>query len=243
MRRHVIITGTGRSGTSFLVELLTHLQLDTGWKTEQLSISSMENKASREQPSRQRDVLDKNFTYPAWDPIARAGLEKSIFDNNAPYIVKAPGFCDFAEEVLERDDIGLDHIFVPIRDLSAAAESRRTVVRSNEKQLPLLARVRSRLSRAKRAKLYAGGMIKTSSLQPGDLEQVLSEQLYKLMLSLASSDVPITLIRYPKLTIDSSYLFRKLTPILQGISVEQFSTVFSRTVRPDFVHRFNLNDC
>lgn len=29
-RRHVVITGTGRTGTTFLVALFTHLGLDTG---------------------------------------------------------------------------------------------------------------------------------------------------------------------------------------------------------------------
>ena len=33
-RRHVVITGTGRAGTSFLVELLTHLGLETGFGVE-----------------------------------------------------------------------------------------------------------------------------------------------------------------------------------------------------------------
>ncbi|MEK6322241.1 MAG: hypothetical protein AABN33_11210 [Acidobacteriota bacterium] len=62
IRSHVVISGTGRAGTTFLVQLLTHLGLNTG-----LDVNTME-------------------LY----PIARAGLEMDIRDANAPYIVKDP---------------------------------------------------------------------------------------------------------------------------------------------------------
>lgn len=33
------------------------------------------------------------------DPNGRAGLEFDIRENNSPYIVKSPWFCDYAKEV------------------------------------------------------------------------------------------------------------------------------------------------
>ena len=68
-RRHVMISGTGRAGTSFLVQLLTNLGLDTGVTPEKMK-------------------LDEN---------ARAGLEYDIRKADAPYIVKSPFFCDHAK--------------------------------------------------------------------------------------------------------------------------------------------------
>ncbi|MBT8200690.1 MAG: hypothetical protein KJO36_09250, partial [Acidimicrobiia bacterium] len=47
---------------------------------------------------------------------------------DAPYITKSPWFCDYAAEVLARPDIAIDRVFIPVRDLEAAAESRRYVV-------------------------------------------------------------------------------------------------------------------
>ena len=35
-RKHVVITGTGRAGTTFLVELLTALGMDTGYDVDDL---------------------------------------------------------------------------------------------------------------------------------------------------------------------------------------------------------------
>lgn len=86
-RHHVVITGTGRCGTTFLVELLTNLGLDTGFSlahTSQLK-----------------------------DEVAHAGLEKNIDDQDCPYIIKNPGFCDQAKDVLQRKDIIIDHIYTP----------------------------------------------------------------------------------------------------------------------------------
>ena len=78
-RKHIVITGTGRAGTSFLVELLTNLGLDTGYRSEELN----------------------KFKY----SLGRAGFENDIRKENNPYIVKDPVFCDYAEEVFKREDI------------------------------------------------------------------------------------------------------------------------------------------
>jgi hypothetical protein len=102
-RHHVIISGTGRTGTTFLVQLLTELGLDTGFSHAHEKIHE-----------------DKN-----------AGMEENLRDNpNAPYIVKNPALCEYLDGTLKKEkDIVIDHAIVPIRDLYSAAESRRVVAR------------------------------------------------------------------------------------------------------------------
>ncbi len=190
-RNHILITGTGRSGTTFLVELLTNLNLDTRYSKDNL------------------------------DDISHGGLEHDLRNDDCPFIVKDPWFCDYAEEVLSRNDIVIEHIFIPIRDLHAAAESRRHVSRQN--------------------RLW-GGLWHTQSHEAGRQEVVLMHQLYKLFLAISGTMIPVTLMRYPRITKDCSYLFSKLEPVLSGISYEVFSTEFNKTVRPEFVHSFNDND-
>ena len=106
--RHVIISGTGRAGTTPLVAILTHLDLDTGFtRAESLQV----------------------------DPVSKGGLEYQLNDNNAPYIVKAPHMCDYLEEFLDQNpSIQIDYAIVPIRDMKSAAESREY----NSKQSPSL---------------------------------------------------------------------------------------------------------
>ncbi len=80
-RHHIIISGTGRAGTTFLVQLLTELGLNTGFPNSQAQI----------------------------DPNCNAGMEVDIRDPNAPYIVKSPWLCDYLDEVLGNRGIVIDH--------------------------------------------------------------------------------------------------------------------------------------
>ena len=98
VRHHAIITGTGRAGTTFIVQLLSRLGKDTGG--------------------------DGLFPF---NQIARAGLEFNIRKASAPYIVKNPAICSYIDEVLSNKEIVIDHAFIPIRHLDAAARSRAAV--------------------------------------------------------------------------------------------------------------------
>jgi len=102
----IIITGTGRAGTSFLVVLLTRLGLDTGYKPY---------------------IEDFNETI-------RAGCEYKLFSNdskrqqkllkNTPRILKHPKFSHKLEKLLEKKLIKVDHLIVPVRNIKHAAKSR-----------------------------------------------------------------------------------------------------------------------
>ncbi len=94
----LIITGTGRAGTTLLVELLTELGLDTGYS----------------RGSRSRDYFEH----------CSAGLELDVLADGSPYIVKSPAFCQTLPEHLAAGRFIVDHVLVPIRELEDAARSR-----------------------------------------------------------------------------------------------------------------------
>lgn len=96
IRHHVVISGTGRAGTSFLVYLLTQLGLHTGFQSDGIELPVVE----------------------------RAGLEVDIRDCKAPYIIKNPWLCEYIDEVLSDPLIQIDYAIVPVREFAAAAESR-----------------------------------------------------------------------------------------------------------------------
>lgn len=203
MRNHVVITGTGRSGTSFLVQLLTRLGLDTGFSV---------------------DGLDANL-----DPVGRAGLESNIRDEHATYVVKSPNISNYIEEILENPNIKLDLVIIPIRDIEGAAQSRVKVSKDNLKQGGVLKQIFG----SKRG--HAGGMIKTSS--PEKQQFVLLKSLSHLLVECAKHDQPISLIHYPRLMDDASYLYRKLNPILGEITEATFVEAHQKTLKPDWVSR------
>jgi len=97
----VIITGTGRSGTTFLVELMTELGLDTGIT------------------ARNRD--SKYFRN------CNAGLEHDLLGEETPYIVQNPALCTKLAGALATGRFVIDHAYIPVRNLDDAAASRADV--------------------------------------------------------------------------------------------------------------------
>ena len=207
-RSHVVISGTGRAGTTFLIELLTCCGLDTGFNSN--------------------DILAHK------DPIARAGLEHDIRNDSAPYIVKSPWFCDYAENVLARDDIRLEHVLVPMRDLFAAAESRRYVQAKQLSQLALL----SRLSQWIQPQTFPGGLWRTTHDE--QQESILLHEIYKLTYALSSHAVPVTLLQYPRIATDSVFLYKKIAFLLGKMSHAEFDSIFRETAREKLISNFTV---
>ena len=105
----IIITGSGRAGTTFLMMLFTRLGLDTGYEP---------------------------FKEP-YDETIRAGCEYSsvvtpeddleaIYDkvNSGPRIMKSPDWSKGLKFLVQAKLIDLEHVFLPIRDIHEAAKSR-----------------------------------------------------------------------------------------------------------------------
>jgi hypothetical protein len=91
----IVIAGTGRAGTTLLVQLLTDLGLDTGFAPDA--------------------PIDENV---------RAGLERAVDEPGGPRIVKSPELSRRLGSVLARGDVVVDHVIIPIRDLDVATASR-----------------------------------------------------------------------------------------------------------------------
>lgn len=95
LRPKVVITGTGRAGTTLLVQVLTDLGLDTGYT------SGAEG-----------------------DTRVHGGLEKDILSPDAPWIVKGPALSGQLGPLLEAGKVAVEHVIVPMRELKVAAASR-----------------------------------------------------------------------------------------------------------------------
>jgi hypothetical protein len=151
-------------------------------------------------------------------------MEVDIRRPDAPYIVKNPWLCDHLDEVLRDGQVAIDHALVPIRDLYAAAQSRRDVTaRSDSSQF---------------GGHVPGGLWHTAD--PASQEAVLAGQLYKLLHALETHEIPMTLLHFPRIVRDPDYLRRKLECLLGGIDSQTFLTAFQSVSRPDLVHDFEL---
>lgn len=103
---HLLIGGTGRAGTTLLVQILTYLDFDTGFSKEEVATRV--------------------------DTISRAGLEWRLHSKKPlPYVIKSPWLSDDLESP-EGRELPIEAAIVPFRDLFEAAESRRHVYRQVE---------------------------------------------------------------------------------------------------------------
>lgn len=107
---HLVISGAGRAGTSFLMALFTRLGLDTGFSADQVA---------------------RELARPA-----RAGLEWDLRGRDLPRVVKNPNLCDHIDEVLARRDLRIEHLLVPLREPADAARSRRQAQQAGLTAMP-----------------------------------------------------------------------------------------------------------
>ncbi|MFM7271126.1 MAG: hypothetical protein ACKO2C_05780 [Actinomycetes bacterium] len=91
----IVITGTGRAGTTLLVGILTDLGMDTGFTP------GAEPRAK-----------------------TKGGMERDILAPDAPRIVKSPELSRRLDGILTEGSAVVEHVIIPMRDLDIATASR-----------------------------------------------------------------------------------------------------------------------
>ncbi len=184
--RHLLIAGTGRAGTSFLVRYLTLLGLDTN--------------------------LSRSGPDAVWNEAANAGLEDLPLPNagSLPYVIKSPWSYQVIHRALEAGTLTFDAVVVPMRDLTEAAASRTIVEqRALHGSIPWMAE----LDRTWETHGHTpGGII--YSLNPIDQARLLAVGFHQLLERLVRQDIPVILLSFPRLIADAPYLYAKLAPVL-----------------------------
>ncbi|WP_271023269.1 hypothetical protein [Rhizobium sp. RCAM05973] len=185
---HLLIAGTGRAGTSFLVRYLSALGLDTGYKPD-----------------------DKSQ---AWEANANAGLERLPLvepNENLPYVLKSPWSGEYIDEILASNRFSFDAIIIPMRDLVEAASSRSILEHRHLHQT--VGWMADRLDATWEVFAYTpGGII--YSLNPLDQARLLALGFHRLVHGAAKACIPLVFPVFPRMVEDWSYLYETLKPIL-----------------------------
>ncbi|HQT67698.1 MAG: hypothetical protein B7Z78_06260 [Rhodospirillales bacterium 20-60-12] len=186
-KHHILIAGTGRAGTSFLVRYFDRLGLETHFK--------------------------RHGEGAHWDEAANAGAEDmplSAIWPDLPYVVKSPWSAEFIDQVLADDSITLDAVIIPLRDLQEAASSR-TI---NELRSFAANNVwTTKLDQPwEHWGHTAGGIV--YSLHPLDQARILALGFHKLIERLVRADVKIIMLSFPRLVQDAAYLHNQLASVL-----------------------------
>ena len=92
----VLITGTGRCGTTFLIKLFSFLGFNTGYNKDNYNLSIF--------------------------PNCNSGMERKYEEDY--YILKNPTFMSDIEKIIQDKSITIKNVIIPIRDLNISAKSR-----------------------------------------------------------------------------------------------------------------------
>jgi len=92
----ILITGTGRSGTTFLIKLFSFLDFDTGYNRDNYNRYIFKN--------------------------CNSGMEQGYTAKQ--YIIKNPEFFIHINTIVNDSRIKIKNVIIPIRDLSISAKSR-----------------------------------------------------------------------------------------------------------------------
>ena len=92
----ILITGTGRCGTTFLIKLFSFLDFNTGYNRDNYKLSISYN--------------------------CNSGMERNYTDNY--YILKNPCFMSYIEDIIKDTSIIIKNVIIPIRSLEMSAKSR-----------------------------------------------------------------------------------------------------------------------
>jgi hypothetical protein len=193
-----VIAGTGRAGTSFLVRFLEACGLDTG-------------------------PPDQFF-----DPRARAGLERNLLDEDAPYVVKDPWLFAYCDQI-DPGAIEVEALLVPVRELAAAATSRIL-----QERIAMADSFWSDLPASDVHGVIAGGAV--YSLDPVDEARILAVGFHRLILWATVRRIPLFLVEFPRIVNDGEYLIDTLWPWL-GAHCERDRAMraFTSVADPDLV--------
>ena len=94
MNKKILITGTGRCGTTFLIKLLMYLEFDTGFTPDNYSKAIFTN--------------------------CNSGMEHRLVTSYR--IIKDPKLLPNMENVMKT--VSVERVIIPVRDYSSSAESR-----------------------------------------------------------------------------------------------------------------------
>lgn len=206
VRHHLILGGTGRAGTTFLVQYLTACGLDTHSSRHPL-----------EQP----------------EEHANAGLEDLPIGglSDLPYVVKTPWLYEFVDRLLDQKDVVIDAVILPMRDIVEAATSRVTLEMRARLANDAL---NEEHTRWETWGTTSGGLV--YSLNPIDQARILALGFHQVVHALVKRDIPIVFLDFPRFIEDGHYLHEQLKPVLgDAVSREKALASHRMLARVDLV--------
>lgn len=194
--RHLLIGGTGRSGTSFLVKLLHRCGLETG--------------------------LDDKFNGSMWHADAQAGLENKFkTDEPSPYVIKSPWLYQYVRQSISASDFIIDEVIIPVRELVTSSASRIIIDKQQQIRFGDCSDITNALDEV--GYIAGGGVF---SLNVIDQSRILAVAFHQLVEILVHNNIPMRFISYPRFSEDAFYAYDMLqVHISKYLDFQSFESV------------------
>jgi hypothetical protein len=164
------------------------------------------------------------------DSVSHGGLEFDLeyadFEK-LPRVIKSPFFYKFADKVLNNPETPIEHVFIPVRKLEDAANSRVRVQKVYE----------GKMDSNLKSDEVPGGLTGKDAYR--NQEVILDRQLTSLIESVAKSGKPHTFLAFPTFVRDPDYLYKAVKFLIPDTPFEFFSEIFERIVDLNKVHNFS----
>lgn len=208
--KKILIAGTGRAGTTLLMQILTELGYDTGF-TDKYQDWRITVRAGMEMGYPVKAPLTDEFDVELETHIGEA--KNKI--NALPKIVKSPSFSLHLGELLKKGVIEVEHVIIPIREVSKAATSRVNV------NLPLLPEPH----------LYFLNEKDRITRQKVFLYFILGHLIEALVLN----DINYTFVKYPDMVYNSQYCYNQLKRVFKDLDKREFMKAHIRISNKDLI--------
>jgi len=183
--KKLMILGAGRSGTTFLVKLLTRLGFYTGYYPyEEMDLG--DTRAGCEFGIFRFGEMNKNFN-PSKTRLNETHI-REVYDEfaAAPFVIKSPSYSWYTKVLVFHYKVPFGHIVLPIRDHREAARSRI----GEDLQLPII------------GSTYDDQVIACDVL------------LGKAVETAVLANIPMTFIRFPDIVMNEVYCWSKMNSVL-----------------------------
>lgn len=206
-KKKIVVCGTGRAGTTFIMQILTEMGYDTGLKSMDDDFRESV-RAGQEIPYPVGINFNKNLEL-EWTMSfheAKTRLEQT------PYIIKSPNFSNHLSELIKNNIIEVEHVIIPIRNIQHVAESRVKV--DLEMTSDFFPNIENKISRQKTvAYMMLGRLVEAINLY----------------------DLKYTFIKFPEMVYTADYLLDKLKNVFPDIKGELFYQIFHKVSKKELI--------
>ena len=222
--RKTIITGTGRCGTTCLIQLLTRAGLDTGLQLHDSGhwASDVPGQVTEVNQEDGRILkVDRNKPAPAniYMQEVNAGCETLIcleddpdfVSQQIPEVIKDPRLAWYGHELVDAGILDIRHLIVCVRDLNSVATSK-------QKGMP----------KHDTGKWYQHTFEK--------IYDVSAWQLGVCVAEMTTREIPMTFLRFPLFVKDEAYFLRKMMEVFPDCVPSDLLSAWKATVREELIH-------